>query len=578
MDDVLVCTVGHGEGGSLLSEGIALGSESAVESTVICLTKDGLEPHCDDGETGIGDGESLDTQPAPSVDENASHTLGRQECRTTSESIFTSFNPGLTSQDAARKFVPPLTDHGNAQLFVRLFPGMVRYVRELGIFIVWDGSRWLRTDMGGKTALMRLVKRFIYTRYSDAKSKKTLFTMNGEVVSPKDALAGAKRAAASGRIKAMLDFIKDMPGVSVSQSELDANPLLLGVANGVLDFQTCTLIKNTPEFLITRYARAAYRSESETPEFIKFISQVCKGRKDLIDYLQEVLGYALSGLTKEQAFYILLGTGANGKSTLIETFFHLLGDYAKGLPAHAFIKSESRAIRNDFARLTGVRFASCAEVNTGKSLDESAVKRMTGGDVITARFIGKEFFDFHVAAKFFFSVNTLPRVTGADNGIYRRLVVIPFDADFSESMDKELREKLLAEIDGILTWAVRGFQRWNKRGFLVKPSCVEEACKAYRAEMDTVQSFLDDVCKVDSEGSTPLGALYEEYKQWAKAAHVNPANMHLFGTLMGQKGFSKVKSGSWRWKGVTLKATNVFGVPAAPATTAPDSSSTGLAQ
>jgi len=463
-------------------------------------------------------------------------------------------SPGMQSQEAARKYVPPLTDHGNAQLFVRLFPGMVRYVRELGIFIVWEGARWLRADLDGKKALMRLVKRFIYTRYSDAKSQKTLFTMNGEAVAPPDALGWAKRSSSSGRIKGMLELCKHMAGMTVSQAELDTDPLLLGVGNGVLDLRTGALVGNKPEFRITRYARAAYHSEAEAPEFLKFISQVCKGRQDLVDYIQEVLGYALSGLTREQAFFILLGTGANGKSTLIETFFHLLGDYAKGLPAHAFIKSESRAIRNDFARLTGVRFASCAEVNTGKSLDESAVKRMTGGDVITARFIGKEFFDFHVAAKFFFSVNTLPRVTGADNGIYRRLVVIPFDADFSNTMDTELSAKLRAEMDGILAWAVRGFQRWYNRGKLEKPQCVVDASDAYRDEMDTVESFLKDRCKKDGKASTPLNTMYEAYANWAKESLVDPAPKHLFGTLMGQKGFRKAKSGSWRWKGVALKS------------------------
>ena len=101
------------------------------------------------------------------------------------------------------------------------------------------------------------------------------------------------------------------------------------------------------------------------------MSQICLGRQDLIDYLQEVLGYSLSGLIKEHAFFLLVGTGANGKSTLIETFLHLLGEYGIGMPSHAFLKSNSRAIRNDIARLPGVRFAPCAEVNTGMSLDES---------------------------------------------------------------------------------------------------------------------------------------------------------------------------------------------------------------
>jgi putative DNA primase/helicase len=352
----------------------------------------------------------------------------------------------------------------------------------------------------------------------------------------------------------MLEFVKGFPGVRISQAELDSDPLLLGVANGVLNLLTGQLVPNSPDLLITRYARAKFIPDAKAPMFMKYMQEVCMGRQELVDFVQEILGYSLSGLTKEQAFFLLLGAGANGKSTLVDTQFHLLGDYAKGLPAHTFIKSESRAIRNDLARLPGVRFAPCAEVNTGKSLDESMVKRSTGGDVMTARFIGKEFFDFHLSAKFFFSVNTLPRVVGADNGIYRRLVVLPFDGNFEKTMDTELPEKLKGEIDGILTWALKGFQRWHKRGHLIKPDCVVEACKAYRAEMDTVQSFLDDACHIDPKATTPLSTLYEAYQQWAKGTLVDPANKHLFGTLMGQKGFRKEKSGSWRWKGVALKS------------------------
>lgn len=470
---------------------------------------------------------------------------------------FLNQDSGITDQEQGRKFVRPLTDFGNAQMFAHLHRNLIIYVPQIGQFIIWSNNakQWLREEHGGRKQLGRLVKRFIYERYAEAKSKQALYTINQEPISNDDVLKWAKASSAKGRIQATLDLIKNMPGVCVSQADLDTEPCLLGVANGVLDLRTGKLIENSPSLFITRYCRAACDPKAKAEEFLKFIAAVCLDRPDLVDFLQEVVGVALSGLTKEQKFFILLGTGANAKSTLIEIIFHLLGDYAMGMPSHAFIKSESRAIRNDIARLLGVRFAPCAEINTGKALDESMVKRATGGDVMTARFIGKEFFDFHLVAKFFFSVNTLPKVTGADNGIYRRLTVIPFDADFSAAPDKELPEKLKAEIDGILTWAVKGFQRCYARGHLVLPTCVVEACKAYRAEMDTVQSFLDECCVTDDpNASTPIGVLFDAYRNWAKSSLVEAANLHLFGTLMGQKGFKKFKSGTWRWKGVALKA------------------------
>lgn len=293
-----------------------------------------------------------------------------------------------------------------------------------GLAHVGSLIRFQSGAIGGKKALLRVIKRFIHERYALAKSKVALFTKNGEAVSPEGALEWAKKSSSAGRIRAMLDLVKDMAGVFTSQAELDPDPFHLGVANGVVDLRTGNLIPNCKEYLITRYAKASFHPDAIAPLFLKFIEAVCIGRKDLVEFFQEVLGYVLSGLTIEQAFFLLVGTGANGKSTLVELFFYLLGDYAKSLPGHTFIKSNSRAIRNDIASLPGIRLAPGAEVDTGKYLDEPTLKRTTGGDVITARFIGGEYFDFYLSAKFLFSVNTLPRVTGGDNGIYRRLVVI----------------------------------------------------------------------------------------------------------------------------------------------------------
>jgi putative DNA primase/helicase len=464
-------------------------------------------------------------------------------------------SPDSYSQGLRPIFVYSHTHLGLAQMFHRRFGPYLRFDHESGQWIVWyvREKRWLTGRLASRE-MMRFVKKLVTELYCLAQSHRPLRTRNGETVTQEEALAWAKSASQKNCQKAMLEMVRDLPGVRVSKAELDSDPCLLGVANGVLDLLTGTLIENRPDLLITRYTNAAYRPDAEAPIFQRFMGQICLDRQDLVEFHQEVLGYALSGLIKEHAFFLLLGTGANGKSTLVEVFLHLLGDYGIGMPSHAFLKSNSRAIRNDLARLPGVRFAPCAEVNTGMSLDESTVKRVTGGDVMTARFIGKEYFDFHPSAKFFLSVNTLPKVTGADNGIYRRLVVVPFDGDFQDTMDRNLPEKLKDEIDGILAWAVQGFLRWQARGHLVKPQCVIDACAAYRAEMDTVQAFLDDMCSTgDSDALTPLGVLYESYRQWAKGSLVEPASLHLFGTLMGQKGFKKVKSGTWRWKGVALK-------------------------
>ena len=377
-----------------------------------------------------------------------------EACPAATPSTF-AFGMQGSAEETRGQFVYPHTDLGNAQMFYRLFNKFFMYDRESGQWIGWDDNRrrWISGSLA-RQVMSRLVQKLITKLYRHAQSRRPLRTRNGETVTPEEALKWAKATSEKGRQKAILDQVRDfpVPGVKVSKAELDQDPCLLGVANGVLDLRTGTLIENRPDLRITRYANAAYRPEAEAPIFKRFMDEICLGRQDLVDYLQEVFGYVLSGLIKEHAFFILLGTGANGKSTLVETFLHLLGDYGIGMPGHAFLKSNSRAIRNDIARLPGVRIATSAEVNTDTSVDESMIKCTVAGDVMTARFIGKEYFDFHPQAKFFLSVNTLPKITGADNGIYRRLKVIPFDGNFKDSMDKDLPEKLKAEIDGILTW------------------------------------------------------------------------------------------------------------------------------
>lgn len=476
--------------------------------------------------------------------------------------------------NSAKKFVYPLTDMGNARMFTRMFRGRVRYEVERKYWLLWNGARWVRSDDGGIEQLTRFVKLFHKELYVLARSTSTLYTINFEAITSNEMKKWANKSQSQSKIKAMLELVKTFPGICVSQGDLDADPFLVGVQNGVLDLRTGQLMKNMPFYLITRHARAAYNTDATAPIFMQFINQVTLGRSDLADFLQEVFGYALSGLIDEQAFFIFLGAGANGKSTLVEIFYHLLADYARSMPGHAFIKTESRAIRNDLARLPGVRYAPCAEANDGKSLDEANMKRSTGGDTITARYIGREFFDFAIISKFFFTVNTLPHIAGADNGIYRRIIVVPFEAKFEEDqVDKKLKEKLKGELEGILAWAAQGFRSWMERGYLIKPQCVIDACKAYRSEMDTVQSFIEDECNLGCNTSTPLKNVYDRYKNWAMSCCVEPVKMHLFGTLMQQKGIRKVKSGSWKWQGVAFKTatpSNIFCESAQASTTGPE--------
>ncbi len=467
------------------------------------------------------------------------------------EAIFQPASDAAADRASTTRKIQPLTDLGNANLFLALFPGLVRYVTEQRSWIVFNGQHWTTCP----EMLMKLVKSLIRVRYSESHSRVDLETITGEPVRHDEALKWANRTSSKRSIGGFLDLAKDLSGIRISQAMLDANPLLLGVPGGVIELATGVFRSGRSKDLVSRVIGTRYNPNAKCPTFLRFLNDITLGREELARFFQELFGYFLSGLTTEHAFFIFLGKGANGKSTLVELFTQLMGDYAVGMPGHAFVASESRAIRNDLARLVGKRFASAVEVNTGRKLDESTVKRITGGDTLTARFLRKEFFDFSPLAKFVFGVNTVPTVTGADEGIYRRLVIVPFDADFRDRIDKMLPEKLAGEQEGILLWALEGFRRYHERGGLEYPACAIDAGLAYRDQMDNVGAFIADMCIVGPAYSVPLGVFFKAYQEWAVNACIDPYKKQMFSTLMVQKGFQQKHSGTRKWLGIKLKCT-----------------------
>lgn len=206
--------------------------------------------------------------------------------------------------------------------------------------------------------------------------------------------------------------------------------------------------------------------------------------------MQKAVGYSLTGSTEEQCLFILHGTGANGKSTFLNTISTMLGDYARQTPTDALLVKRGDGLSNDVARLHGARLVSAVEVEGGRRLAEAQVKQLTGGDLIAARFLYQEFFEFRPAFKLFLGVNHTPVIQGTDHGIWRRIHLVPFTVTIAkEDQDKRLGEKLRAERSGILRWAVEGGLAWQAEG-LEPPLVVSMATEEYRAEMAILARFL----------------------------------------------------------------------------------------
>jgi putative DNA primase/helicase len=238
----------------------------------------------------------------------------------------------------------------------------------------------------------------------------------------------------------------------------------------------------------------------------------------LIRFVQRAVGYSLTGSTNEQCLFILYGSGANGKSTFLNTISAMLGDYARQTPTDTLLVKRGDGISNDVARLHGARFVSAMEVDNGRRLAEAQVKQLTGGDLMAARYLYQEFFEFRPQFKLFMGVNHTPVIQGTDHGIWRRIHLVPFTVTIAkEDQDKRLVEELHAERSGILRWAVEGCLTWQAEG-LEPPTAVAEATEEYRAEMDVLARFLLECRDVGPEARVATGLLYARYVGWCALA------------------------------------------------------------
>ena len=262
-----------------------------------------------------------------------------------------------------------------------------------------------------------------------------------------------------------------------------------------------------------------------------------------------------TGETSEQCLFIFYGAGANGKSTFLQTMSYVLGDYSMSTPTETLLVKRRGAIPNDVARLKGARFVIACEADAEQRLAESLIKQMTGGDTISARFLHQEWFDFEPTHKVFFGTNHKPVIRGTDYAIWRRIRLVPFEITIPEGeRDKNLPEKLKAEADGILAWAVQGCQVWQQQGLGV-PEEVKAATDSYREEMDILGEFLKDRCRLSLESKVSSKDLYESYSAWCLDNGQEPVGQRAFVSALKEKGFKRCRIGHGGvrgWIGIEL--------------------------
>jgi putative DNA primase/helicase len=327
-------------------------------------------------------------------------------------------------------------------------------------------------------------------------------------------LANARGLLSANRIKSVMQLARSE--LLADASNFDTNADVVGCQNGVLSLAKGDLIQTEPS-IMTKRLGCNFEPDAECASFKDFLDTIFDGDEDVISFVQRVVGYSLSGSTTEQCLFVLIGDGANGKTTLINVLQRLFGDYAASTPMQTLMVSRYGGQQtNDLAALVGKRFVAASEGEVGQTIAESKVKMMTGGDRIACRHLYGNQFEYDPQFKLWLATNDLPRITGTGEAIWRRFHVIKFPVTIPpDQRDGDLGKKLGAELSGILNWALEGNRDWKSQG-LNPPGKVIDGTQAYRSENDTTRQFVETCCELDPKACERTSKLFEAYENWTR--------------------------------------------------------------
>ena len=293
---------------------------------------------------------------------------------------------------------------------------------------------------------------------------------------------------------------------------------------------------------------------------MQILNRAMADREALILYLQKAIGYFLTGDTREKNLLVAHGTGDNSKTIITVTIGGMMGEYAQETPVETLMIKKNESIPNDVARLKGARLVTASEGERGQRLAESLIKRLTGGDKISARFLHQEWFEFTPEFKILLSTNHRPVIRGSDAAIWSRIHLVPFEVVIpkSEQIPRTiLLERLHQEWPGILRWAVEGCLLWQKEG-LQKPQEVERATAEYQADSDIIGEFISDCCIVNPLAKCSKAELREAYENWCSENKEDALKPGTFKSVLLERGIKECKVGQKSergWKGIGFKKT-----------------------
>lgn len=479
------------------------------------------------------------------ISESVNHYSGKKKA----DDYFLSI-PGITTEikDKPKKFYT-YDDTGNAERYLDIFGNLSKYSYVNKCWYFYNGKNWEQDNIG---AVRKWVDQTI-----EIFKKEPVNVPKGASEKEKESYITAKerhlkRSRNNSGKEAMMREIKH--NVAVLPEEFDADDMLFNAQNGYVDLSTGILNQHDISKKFTRISNAEFTEKVDCPRWELFLNQIFDGNEELIHYIQKAVGYSLTASIKEQVMFILFGNGRNGKSVFLDIVSQIMGSYSMGMQADSLMvkKGGSNGHNEDIARLNGARMVTSSEPNEGVRLDEGLIKQLTGGDKVSASFKGGHMFDYSPKYKIWLATNHKPIIRGNDDGIWRRLPLIPFTVQIPlNKVDRSLKEKLMRELPGIFNWAVEGCLMWQREG-LKPPAEIQKATMEYRQEMDVIGSFIEQCCETGPGNAIGATELFKAYDKWAREMNEHSFTQTQFGRKIADK-YEKEKKRTVRYLGITLK-------------------------
>lgn len=442
----------------------------------------------------------------------------------------------------------PFTDMANAERLVTRFGESLRYVRKWNTWLYWNGRMWDEGEIVVEKYAQATV-RHIYEEADKAEA-------NQQADFGKLLRKHAIDSSDARKLANMIRLGRYQGEIAIRHTDLNKNTSLLNFQNGTLDVVSGQFKPHEPKDLLNQISPTFYEPQADCPLWKQAILEMMGGDKEVADFLQVAVGYSLTGCMREQLFFMLYGTGRNGKSTFLNVLQHVLGaDYTASIPNDTLLtKAQGESHPTGLTLLFGKRLAITTEIDKGMAFQEGLIKKATGGDKIVARKMREDFWEFLPTHTVWMACNHKPRIQGRDEGIWRRVNIIPFEVNFEGREDPRLTAKLKEEAPGILQWALEGARRYlNNRSQITPPLKCAILKDAYKADQDRLRDFFEDCVEFDPTVRTTSDSVFKVYRKWCENVGEAPISRKAFAEMLQERGVRPVRTKLARcWEGIKM--------------------------